>query len=139
MSILPAYIDYYVGAYGKTIRIATESKHWVLLLKENIMKVRDNNIDALDVCKLPNTRHSDAIHELKLTKVSYSPMPCITTNPRNKAYFSWEQDAEEIVTLIGLIDGLLDGDSPGHQYLVYEDDGYIVELSYKEGMSGGRT
>ena len=126
-------IDYYLGAYGKTIIIITQSRKWLLLLKESIIKVIDNAIDVLDICQLTPAKLGKSISKLELTKVRSSVSPCITAkNEEESTNFIWKKDEEELWTVVGLIDGLLRNDNPGHQYLA--DDDYIIELSYNEQL-----
>jgi len=142
-------IDYGVGAYGKTIRIATQNKQWILELRKNILKLFNGDTAEFDICKLVDTKCSSTICELLLIRVSKSTVPCVTINDAGKQRFffrarkqdleinirwMWRQDKEEIETLLGLIDGLLNSDS-GHQYLAKECDGCIIELSYNERIS----
>ena len=46
--------------------------------------------------------------------------------------FTWFLDAEEILTIVGLIDGLLDGSGSGHQYLYNDGDCFVIVLSFNE-------
>ena len=129
-----AYVDYYVGAYGDTIRIGTHSRDWIVLFKEKIKDVFNGNLQNFDICQMPHIKCFDSIGSLELIKVNKSRIPCVALKRINeKNIFEWLQDVEEIETLLGLIDGLISDDSPGHQYLV--DEGYnyiIIELSYNE-------
>jgi len=128
-----AYIDYYADAYGDTIRIATQSKDWIILFKEKIKDVFDGNVQNFDICQMPHIKFFDSIGNLELIKVKKSSSPCVLSKCADgKNIFKWEQDVEEIETLLGLIDGLIIDDSPGHQYLANEDDGCVIELSYNE-------
>lgn len=131
--IQSAYIDYYIGAYGKTIIIITQSRDWLMLFKDNIVKFMDNSLDKLDVCQLNGVGHSKSISKLIIVKTENSVFPCITANSENKGTaFNWMQSEEELWNLVGLIDGLLENENPGHQYLVDESDGYTIELLYNE-------
>ena len=129
-----AYIDYYAGTYGDTIRIATQSKDWIILFKGKIKDVLDGNMQNFDICQMPHIKCFDSIVSLELIKVKKCFTPCVTLKRIDgKNVFKWVQDVEEIETLLGLIDGLIADDSSGHQYLVDEDDNCIIELSYNEG------
>ena len=129
------YIDYYIGSDGKTIIITTHSRDWIISLRSSIMRLFNDEMGMFDICKLANTRCSNAINEFKLIKVVNNVKPCISAN-RMKTCFSWKQNKEEIETLLGLIDGLILDDSPGHQYLDPADEavGYTIELSYNERL-----
>ena len=133
MNIQSAYIDYYVGSYGKTIRIAVKNKPWVTSFRDNIIKIFMNENDRLDICKLDDTECSETINELMLIRVSEGTTPCMVLNSKKDPMrFRWIQDKEGIETLLCLIDSLIDRDSPCHQYLAHEEDGCIIELSYNE-------
>jgi hypothetical protein len=128
-----AYISYYFGAYGDTIRIATHCKDWVMLFRKNIRDIFDENIQYFDICQMPYIKCFDSIDSLELIKVKIGSTPCVVLKRVDeKNTFKWVQDIEEIETLLGLIDGLIADESPGHQYLACEDDGCIIEFSYNE-------
>lgn len=133
INIALAYVDYYIGAYGNTVRIATKSKDWVISFREKIEDVFNGNIQNIDICQMPHIKCFDSIGSLELIKVKKCYTPCVVLKCIDGKYvFKWAQDAEEIETLLGLIDGLIVDDSPCHQYLAYEDDGCVIELSYNE-------
>ena len=127
------WFSYYDGAYGDTIRIATHSGNCIVQLKDKIQDLFDGNLQSFDFCQMSNAKCLDSIYSLELFRVMKSTSPCITLYREGKNnIFKWVQDLEELETLLGLIDGLISDDSPGHQYLAYEDDGCIIELSYNE-------
>jgi hypothetical protein len=128
-----AYLDFYAGAYGNTIRIATKSKDWLILFREKLKDLLDGRINVCDICQIPHIQCFDTIGSLELTKVKKSSVPCVALKVVNGSnLFRWVQDEEEIKTILGMIDGLLSGDHPGHQYLVDEGDDFVIELSYNE-------
>jgi len=146
MDRLLAYIDYYNGAYGDTIRIATQSKDWIMLLREYILDIMNGEIESFDFCKIPNIKCFTSIDRLELIKVKTGSMSCFAkakkkfidrpsitlTQIDGKNMFRWEQDVEELITLFCLIDELFNASTPGHQYLAGESDGCVIELSYDE-------
>ena len=122
-----AYVDYYVGVYGDTIRIATHCRDWIVLFKEKIKDVFSGNIQNFDICQMPHTKCYDSISSLELIKIEKSSIPCVAMKRINeKNIFEWLQDVEEMETLLGLIDGLILNDNPGHQYLVDEGDNCVI-------------
>ena len=133
MNNLLAYIVYYAGAYGNTIRIATRSENWIRLLKENVINVLEGNTNSFDICKMPYIKCFESISSLLLLKVGKSKPPCIILECIDqKNYFRWEQNSKELEHLLGLIDGLLDSNTPGHQYLEGNDTNFVIEFSYNE-------
>ena len=128
-----AYIDYYVGSYGDTVRIATSSKDWIILFRNKIREIFNGDIQSFDICKIPRIKCFNSISSLDLIKVKKSSSPCVVLKcVDGKNTFKWAQDLEEIETLLGLIEALVVDDSPGHQYLTYEEDGCVIEFSYNE-------
>ena len=125
-------IDYYLGAYGKTIIIFTCSTDWLILLKGAICRLLNDEVMEVDICKLSDIKSGDSIDEFVLYKIEKSIKQCISTQEKKPSAFVWKQDKEEIITLVGLIDGLLEGSGSGHQYLTNEDSGFVVELSLNE-------
>ena len=128
-----AFVDYYLSAYGPTIRIATRNRHWLVALKKQIMDLSNGNLDSIDVCKFSDTKCSETINELILIKGINCSVSCVTAKDLfRQTNFIWVQDESGIETILGLIDGLIVSDQSGHQYLTNEGDGYLIELSYNE-------
>jgi hypothetical protein len=79
---------------------------------------------------MDNTEISN-LKSLTLVKVlSKRPLKITIANEKNS--FTWSLNTEELITLAELIDGLLDNNEAGHQYLTGEDDNALIVLSYKE-------
>ena len=72
-----AYIVYYVGAYGNTIRISTQSKEWIISLKEKLKEILNGNKQNFDICQMPYINCFDSIGSLELIKVNKSYTPCV--------------------------------------------------------------
>ena len=127
------YIVYYEGAYGDTIRIATKQKTWLVKLKERLLRILSGESDDIDICNLGDIKIFDSINELVLTKTNKRSKSCVAFEMVNGSRsYKWKLDNEEIETIIGLIDGLICDESPGHQYLTDEEEGCLIELSYNE-------
>jgi len=121
-------ICYYQGAYGFTIRIDVRTKEWLEYFKENIILLRDGVIKEIEVTCLDNVE-IDNLKSLTLVGVKRKKHSKVSIL---KDCVIWSQDIEEIITLIGLIDGLLEGSGSGHQYLTNEGDNVLIVLGYKE-------
>ena len=133
MSADSTHIVYYSGAYGNTIRIATRSRCWLIMLKDVLTEILDGKYDTVDICQLKDVAIHKSINGLVLSRTRKSTKPCVFCEIFNgDRLFQWEQDVEEIMTLSGLIEGLTRDETPSHQYLAYEDDGCTIELSYNE-------
>ena len=79
-----AYIDYYVGTYSDTIRIATKSKEWIVLFRDQIRDVFEGVVQNFDVCQMPHIKCFDSICSLELIKVKKSTESCIVFNRADK-------------------------------------------------------
>ena len=119
---------YYCGVDGSTIRIDVKTRKWLEYFHENILSLVDGDAWELQIGCLNDVDVVD-FKSFALVKVQHAKHRKIITNGQN---FAWYQDAEELITLLGLIEGLLDGDSPGHQYLTNKDDGALIMLAYRE-------
>ena len=123
-------LDYYHGAYGHTVRIDVQSKEWLNVFKTEIIKLINNTISEIGVHKMKNVIILTSF-ELRLFKIDDNQEPTvIEKNENNKKVVNWIQNKSQLNKIVGLIDGLLASDNPGHQYLVEED--IIIELAYLE-------
>lgn len=129
MNDLPkTIICYYQGADGPTIRIDARAKEWLgyfkkcicLLIKGDALEI---SINYLDHVKLDN------IETFKLVKVSCRKYSNIIVS--NNCVI-WSRDVEALITIAGLVDGLIDGEGPGHQYLDGMDDKVSIVLAINE-------
>jgi len=103
------------------------------MLKEVLTEILDGKYDTVDICQLKGVAIHKSINGLVLLRTQKSTKPCVFCDILyGDMLFRWEQDVEEMITLSGLIEGLIHNETPGHQYLAYEDDGCIIELSYNE-------
>jgi len=132
-SVSETIIDYYEGAYGYTIRMDIQMESWLTSLKEKIFELLRGDISSIDFSLMKDVRIS-GISSLELLKTDNLVFPCIRSIGIENSSISirWLQDEEQLETLVGLIDGLLDSDKPGHQYLTNEEDGILVELAFRE-------
>ena len=89
--------------------------------------------DMIDLCKIEDIENFGVLRALVFVEVSKRSAPCVILEMQGRAKtFIWEQNEEEIETLLGLIDGLICYEGSGHQYFTRESDGHIIELSYNE-------
>jgi len=127
-------IDYYQGAHGLTIRIDTESKEWIECLRSNIIELIKGNIKQVEISKRGSVEITNLESLTLLSKpdieVSPNVMVCLKGDNANVV---WSQKIEELITLVGLLDGLIFNEKPGHQYLTVEGrDEILIVLAYKE-------
>ena len=121
-------ISYYQGAYGSTLRIDVQDKKWLELFRRCVLLLVTGDMDEIKIDCFDNVRCVD-VKSFTLIKAQHMRYLKISVT---KNGFSWVQNEEELITLIGLIDGLLACDTSGHQYLTGEDDGILIVLAYKE-------
>ena len=119
---------FYQGAYGPTILINVQTKEWLEYFKKSILLLVEGVTHELQIDCLDNIA-IDNLKSLKLVKVRREKYRKIVVSNN---CFVWSLDIEELITVIGLIDGLLDSSGSGHQYLTDEGDNVLVKLSYKE-------
>ena len=126
-------LSHYQGSHGETIRICTQSKTWLKYFKCCINKLVDGELDQIEITSMDCVKVFD-FQSLTLVRVCNSKeIKIIKSNEDVHNFcFTWFQDIEELLTLVGLIDGLLCDDEPGHQYLNNALNKVIVELAYKE-------
>ena len=121
-------ICYYQGAYGPTIRIEVKEREWLEYFKKSILSLIEGGVPEVKIDCLDNVEVAD-LESLTLIKAQ-----CIRYQKvlKQNNCFNWFQDIEELITLVGLIDGLLEGSGSGHQYLVDDEGYFIIVLSYNE-------
>ena len=125
-------IAHYMGAYGPTVRIDVHTMQWLVALKDIIAKLADGIIDKIDFCQLENAEISD-INTFVLKKSDKNACSEIAFSDNENGFdIKWSENVSQLNLISGLIDGLINADSSGHQYLADEENGLLVELAYKE-------
>ena len=126
-------IAFYEGAYGRTIRIDVQAESWLMNLRESVSKLLRTAVRSIDISLMNNVRMLGvSSFTLLRTEEPVSPYIYSSIDKKGSVSIFWFQDVEQLETLIALINGLLDHDEPGHQYLTNENDGILVELAYEE-------
>ena len=123
-------ILYYEGSYGPTLRIETTTQKWLKYFKCNILKLAKEDILEIDLASLIDIKLDNVI-SVVLTKTKSKKIHN-EIRQVSEGHLMWSQDTESLITIAGLIDGLLVNDKPGHQYLTPEGDEILVVLGYKE-------
>lgn len=129
-------IDYYHGAYGPTIRIDVRSlenllkiKHTFLMLAQAKMsEVNFHQVGAVEMTGMESLNlkliSGKTLREKTLVLVNttvYGPV------------FEWSRCSAGWIKCSGLIDGLINLNSPGHQYLTDEAvDDALIEVAFQE-------
>lgn len=130
-------IDYYVGAYGPTIRIdvVTENNlHKIRNLFVNFVKSPNYEIDLI---KIENIK-AIGIKSLLLKSIPANQKKekklQLVRNTENDPQFLWQMSSNNWENAVCLIQALLDDiNHPGHQYLTREEiDDAVIEFCFLE-------
>lgn len=131
-----ALLDYYEGAYGPTIRFDSNSLDDMEELKavlgrlaaSEAREVALHHLGCLSVCNL---------EALILSLVEVEPEVALRRVGRRR--FLWVNSREGWARSCGLIDGLIQANKPGHQYLTNEGiDDALVEVCLLERVDRSR-
>ena len=126
-------IDYYVGAYGPTLRIDVQMFDWLLFFRNYIIQLIEDKINYIDFINFQNIDVTN-IYSFTLYKTHKSIYPSIykSNDKKNNLIFKWYLTSDQLFHITGLIDKLLEDENSGHQYLTNEEEGLLIELAYKE-------
>jgi len=128
-------IDYYPGAWGPTIRIATQDKAGLLTLRRVLLEAAGSEGHRRDLLAVPNVQ-ATGIEQLIMTTLprgQEQPKTLRRLPAAGKTAFEWSLAPGSWELQAELIDGLLAEDLAGHQYLTQEGvDDALVEVTYKE-------
>lgn len=124
------FIDYYQGAYKPTLRINFNSRSYLTKFKDIVTCLKDGkiqefsflNFEGINILGMKDLilkNHSKKfLIPQKITKISSSNL--------EKPVFIWCLNSEEWWHCEGLIEGLIESDKIGHQYLL--DEEMLIEL-----------
>jgi hypothetical protein len=133
----PIFIDLYEGAFGHTLRIAVPSRTELLKVRSIFGALARNaervtSLENHDAFQMSPRSPLRSLNLLLVPTSSGKKLSC--TSHGETMDIVWAMDKEEWATAVGLVDGLLRADLPGHQYLTREGvDDAVVELAYREG------
>jgi hypothetical protein len=129
-------VDYYMGAYGPTIRIWSRDKAQIFALQNAFLCLASGTQDALNLADVLSVIPSGMKSlTLRLAPISSNEQKALSirTCVNEDAAFEWSMRKSGWERAAALIDGLLRQDIPGHQYLTKEGvDDALIELSYNE-------
>jgi hypothetical protein len=127
-------IDFYSGAYGPTIRINSASIEGLCLLRGWFKKLAEESTIELAM---------STAREVSLSGISdlvLRVLPASQERPKSlertgltgrDPEFVWARSPEGWWDCVGLVDGLMEANSAGHQYLTTEGvDDALVEASF---------
>jgi hypothetical protein len=126
-------VDYYMGAYGPTLRFDATTPEDLALIRETIGALLTGRSKEIDISSDPRFSLSRfAFLKLRIGKSGDEKHLRKLESAQGKG-FVWELDSDGWRDCLDLIEGLFEG-GPGHQYLTREGvDDALVELAYKEG------
>ncbi len=102
----------YTSDTGDTLRIDTHSRRGLLTVKAAFAAVKDSTVDSVDLTQL-STHDSDGLAALTLCQTDSNTQ--LHRDPNN--HLTWHMNQDDLITTLGLTDGLLASTEPGHQYL----------------------
>jgi hypothetical protein len=130
-------LDYYEGAYGPTIRIDVQSIDTLNKVKDLFLNLSKLTVHTtIDFIELPSVK-AYSINQLlmKRTPDNQEPKKKLELVPDRSGdiVFCWAVSSDGWQLCADLVDGMLDANCPGHQYLTQEGvDDAIVELAFME-------
>ena len=129
-------LDFYKGAYGPTIRIATHSPVHLIAIRELFLRLGSGEQTTASFEKsLSTTRLGIQSLELRVTPKRLQNVQTIAERGREdgKPLITWSLAKDEWNVCASLVDGLIRLQEPGHQYMSREDtDDIVIELSFRE-------
>lgn len=127
-------LAYYVGAYGPTIRLDTQTLEELKAARQLFGRLAAGEVLQEDLCKALVCR-ADAIHSLIVQSVPEPPGRALQSKGDSVRgpLFVWTNDSAGWQECVEKVDALIVSGSPGHQYLTNEGtDDALVELCYRE-------
>ena len=129
-------VDYYLGAFGPTIRLHVLSVARLNELKGIFLLLAEGSVQEVDLAQRQLSKTAG------LNSLILKFVPEGQTKEKNlvlikdefqRLNFIWSGFSEHWLTCAVLVDGLVGSDQPGHQYLTAEGIGdALVELAYME-------
>jgi hypothetical protein len=131
---MEAVLDYYMGAYGPTIRFDTNSRNPLLRLKEAFRTLIRGEKSVVELHRLQGLQVTN-IAELTAELVELAPRVALERMASRKegAVFRWRNTKEGWQDCADLVEPLAECSGPGHQYLTVERvDDALVEVCFRE-------
>lgn len=128
-------IDYYKGSYGPTIRIETHHIDELIQIHSVFYKLKLGLINMFSFKQMKNVIIS-GIEDLIIEEAANKTNKKIGKNENNSnLVIIWSLTKDECEHCEGLVEGLIQCKSSGHQYLVEDyniKESIIIELAYNE-------
>ena len=129
-------VEYYQGAYGPTLIVLLNSPQDGMHFKSIFLELAQGNVreakfSQADFLRLENVKDVT----LQVTAQPKEKKSLTRINDADEIAFNWSQTQDGWIRSVGLLDGLITADSPGHQYFTSEAvDDALVEISFMEDM-----
>jgi hypothetical protein len=129
-------VEYYQGACGPSLIVLLNSPQEGLQFKSIFSelakgKVREAKFSQADFLRLENLLDVT----LQVTAQAKEKKSLTRINDADEITFNWSQTQDGWMRSVGLLDGLITADTPGHQYLTSEAvDDALVEVSFMEDL-----
>jgi hypothetical protein len=127
-------VDLYDGAYGPTLRIDVGERTALQFLRDALKGMAEGTVPAFDI--VPGDRFElSGIGGVHLAVAKDDGFEGLRRKTRGATpTFTWNLEKDEWRRCLALIDGLLEANGPGHQYLTTEgEDDALVEVAFLEG------
>jgi hypothetical protein len=127
-------LAYYVGAYGPTIRIDSQSLENLAAVRQLFRRLASGAVQEADFAEALGCR-LDSMGALIVKSVESRHAKALELQDHNagRPVFRWSNTGEEWLEQAEKVDGLAAAQSPGHQYLTREGvDDALVELCFRE-------
>jgi len=125
-----AYIDYYLGAYGKNFLVHTCGNKWMILPKWAIRGLLNDDDPEINICSLCRVVSCDSVSELALCKSDKESKRRESLRDKKRPAYALEWDQEVIKIVVGLIRGLLESSGSSHYYQAEEESTCIIKSSF---------
>ena len=134
---MKALLDYYAGAYGPTIRFDCISLDDLRVLREVFRRLALGESREVLLHRLEGLSVSN-LEELTLALVDVEAR--VSLRRLNRGSFLWVNTMDGWGRCCGLLDGLIEPNEPGHQYLTDEgvDDALVEVCLYERAGMGPR-
>jgi hypothetical protein len=127
-------VDLYDGAYGPTIRVDVQARAGLLFLRDAVKALADGSGSNFEIVSGDRFALS-GVAAVHMAAVEDDAGLGFRRMVQGKSpTFTWTLDRDAWRRCLGLVDGLVVANRPGHQYLTAEgEDDALVELAFMEG------
>ena len=128
-------LDYYSGAYGPTIRIDIQSMESLKKIKNVFQSLSHKVGEETNLVDLENIKFIglNKFILISIPEDQKTEKKLFLTQKDDLVEFFWKTSCRNWDMIMLLVEGLIEGNNPGHQYLTEEGiDDALVELAFLE-------